>query len=265
MQDFNVHRPASLEEAASLLSGGDDAKLLAGGQSLLPLMKLDLAAPTDVVSLAGIDALQGIAVSGGAVRIGAATTHAAVATSADVAQAIPALADLAAGIGDAQVRNRGTLGGSIAHADPVADYPAAVLALGATIVTDRREIAGDAFFTGLFETALDEGEIIVAASFPVPERAAYAKFPNPASKFALVGVMVAQTSDGAVRVAVTGARPSPFRVPELESALTADFSAGALDDLTVASDGFLDDLDARADYRAHLVSVMARRAVGACA
>ena len=227
MHDFDVHRPATLDEARSLLQGADDAKLLAGGQSLLPLMKLDLAAPSAVVSLAAIESLRGVSADGGMLTVGAATTHAEVATSPVVAERIPALACLAAGIGDAQVRNRGTLGGSIAHADPVADYPAALVALGATVVTDRREIAADEFFTGLFETALDEGEIVVSVRFPIPERAAYAKLPNPASKFAIVGVMVAREAGGAVRVAVTGAAPRVFRVPEMESALGGSVSAGA--------------------------------------
>jgi len=264
MQEFSVHRPTSLEEAAAALAAAADGKLLAGGQSLLPLMKLDLAAPSDVVSLAGIAALRGIERERDALRIGAATTHAEVAASDVVAAAIPALASLAGGIGDAQVRNRGTLGGSIAHADPVADYPAALLALGATVVTQRREIPADDFFTGLFETALAPDEIVVAVRFPIPERAAYAKFPNPASKFALVGVMVARAG-GAVRVAVTGAASTVFRQPEMEAALSADFSPDALAGVAVPEEGLLDDLDGSARYRAHLVSVMARRATAACA
>lgn len=263
MQDFNVHEPANVEEAASALSRGEDVKLLAGGQSLLPLMKLDLAAPSDLVRIAGLDALRGIAVEAGALRIGAGMTHAEVASSEAVAGEIPALASLASGIGDAQVRNRGTLGGSVAHADPVADYPAAVVGLGATVVTNRREIAAEGFFTGLFETALEPSEIIVSVRFPIPDSAAYAKFPNPASKFAIVGVMVVREAGG-VRVAVTGAAPVVFRLPDMESALAADFSADALTGIAVSPDGFLDDLDASAEYRAHLIGVMARRAVTAC-
>lgn len=262
MQDFTIHRPSSLEEAAALLSG--DAKLLAGGQSLLPLMKLDLAAPSDLVVLAGVDGLRGVRREADTLVVGAATCHAEVAASTVVERAIPALARLALGIGDAQVRNRGTLGGSIAHADPVADYPAAVLALDATVVTDRREIEADAFFTGLFQTALDEAEIIREVRFKIPEAAAYAKFSNPASKFAVVGVMVARRG-GAVRVAVTGVAPSVFRMPEMERALSASFTPDAIAGTTIAHDDFLDDLDASAEYRAHLVSVMARRAVAACA
>ncbi len=262
MQDFTVHRPSTLVEAASLLVG--DAKLLAGGQSLLPLMKLDLASPSDVVVLAGVDELRGIRSEADALVVGAAATHAEVAASTVVRGAIPALARLASGIGDAQVRNRGTLGGSIAHADPVADYPAAVLGLDATVVTDRREIGADAFFTGLFETALDEGEIIRELRFPIPEAAAYAKFPNPASKFALVGVMAVRGSSSA-RLAVTGAAPVVFRVPEMESALAGSFTPDAIAGIEVSSDFLLDEIDASGEYRAHLISVMARRAVAACA
>jgi carbon-monoxide dehydrogenase medium subunit len=262
MQDFTVHRPSTLAEAASLLGG--DAKLLAGGQSLLPLMKLDLAAPSDLVLLAGVDELRGIRSEAGALVVGAAATHAEVAASSVVGDTISALGGLASGIGDAQVRNRGTLGGSIAHADPVADYPAAVLALDATVVTDRREIGADAFFTGLFETALDEGEIIREVRFPIPETAAYAKFPNPASKFALVAVMVARAG-GAVRLAVTGAGPTVFRIPEMENALAESFTPDAIAGTRVSPDDLLDEIDASAEYRAHLISVMARRAVAACA
>jgi len=261
MQDFRLHRPSNLSEATSLQS--DDAKFLAGGQSLLPLMKLGLAAPSDLVVLAGLEELRGIRTEGGTLVVGAAMTHAEVAESSAVAEAIPALAQLAGGIGDAQVRNRGTLGGSLAHADPVADYPAAILALDACIVTNRREIAAEDFFRGLFETALEEQEIICEVRFPRPDEAGWAKFPNPASKFALVAVMVARTS-GSVRLAVTGAAPSVFRVAEMEAALAKRFSPEALENIAVPSDDLLDEIDASADYRAHLVSVMARRAVANC-
>jgi carbon-monoxide dehydrogenase medium subunit len=263
VRNFEFHRPRSVADAVTLLQGNDAAKLLAGGQSLLPVMKLDLAAPSDLVSLAGIPGLQEIRVEGSALVIGARVTHHEVASSAEVRERLPGLAGLAEGIGDAQIRNRGTIGGSLAHADPAADYPAAVLALGATIVTDRREIAADDYFTGLFSTALAADEIITAVRFPVPECAAYAKFPHPASKYAVVGVMVAKTGGGA-RVAVTGAGSKVFRVPAMEAALAASFTpeavaAVAVDPATLRSGG-----EASPEYLAHLVTVMAKRAVQAC-
>jgi aerobic carbon-monoxide dehydrogenase medium subunit len=263
VRNFEFHRPRSVADAVTLLQGNDAAKLLAGGQSLLPVMKLDLAAPSDLVSLAGIPGLQEIRVEGSALVIGARVTHHEVASSAEVRERIPGLAGLAGGIGDAQIRNRGTIGGSLAHADPAADYPAAVLALGATIVTDRREIAAGDYFTGLFSTALAADEIITAVRFPVPECAAYAKFPHPASKYAVVGVMVAKTGGGA-RVAVTGAGSKVFRVPAMEAALAASFTpeavaAVAVDPATLRSGG-----EASPEYLAHLVTVMAKRAVQAC-
>jgi len=265
MKDFEFHAPSSLDEAAGALEGNDGAKLLAGGMSLLPVMKLDLAAPAHLVSLAGLPGLSDIREVDGGIEVGAMCTHAAVAASAVVRDRIPALAELALHIGDPQVRNRGTIGGSVAHNDPAADYPAACVALGATIVTNRREVAADDFFQGMFVTALDEGEIITAVRFPAPSRAAYAKFPDPASKYAVVGVMVADTPSG-VRVAVTGAGESGvFRVSEMEEALAADFSATALSGISVPSEGLLSDNTAERDYRAHLVTVMARRAVDACA
>lgn len=263
MKNFEFHRPQSVADAVALLQGDDSAKLLAGGQSFLPVLKLDLAEPSKVVSLAGVGALKGIRSVGNEVEIGALSTHDEVSRSSEVRQRIPGLASLAAGIGDPQVRNRGTLGGSLAHADPAADYPAAVLALNATIVTDRRTIEADAYFTGLFSTALAPDEIITAVRFPVPERASYAKFPHPASKYALVGVMVAKTG-GAVRVAVTGAGSSAFRVPALEAALGGSFSPDAVAPGVVAASDLRSDGDASAEYRSHLVSVMARRAVQAC-
>jgi len=263
MRNFEFHRPGSVADAVALLRTNEAAKLLAGGQSLLPVMKLDLAQPSDLVSLAGLAGLKEIRSEGDDLVIGALVTHDEVSTSPEVRRRIPALADLAGGIGDAQVRNRGTIGGSVAHADPAADYPAAVLALGATIVTDRRRIAADDFFQGFFQTALEPDEIITSVRFPVPECSAYAKFPHPASKYAVVGVMVAKTGGGA-RVAVTGAGSKAFRVPALESALAANFSpdavaSGAVDPGSLRSGG-----EASPEYRAHLVTVMARRAVQAC-
>ncbi len=263
MQNFEYHRPSSLADAVAALRAADEGKLLAGGQSLLPIMKHDLAAPTDLVSLRDVAGLDGIRVEGGELVVGAMSTHAEVADAPDVRSAIPGLAELAGRIGDPQVRNRGTLGGSLAHNDPAADYPAAVLALNATVVTDRRRIAADDYFRGMFATALDDDEIITAVRFPVPERAAYAKFPHPASKYAIVGVMVAKFPDG-VRVAVTGAGRSVFRVPAMEEALEADFSPGALEGITVDAAELTSDLAAGPEYRAHLVGVMARRAVEAC-
>lgn len=260
MYDFNYHRPSSVDEAVSLMT--EDAKLLAGGQSLLPTMKMRLAQPSDMVDLSGIPSLSEISADGSSIDVGAMVTHSEVAASAAVAGAIPALADLASGIGDAQVRNMGTIGGSVANADPAADYPAALVGLGATVRTNSRTIAADDFFTGIFETALAENEIITNVVFPVPQAAAYVKFANPASRYAIVGVFVARTSDG-VRVAVTGAGGSVFRSSEMEAALNGNFSASAVDGITVASDDLNSDLHASAEYRAHLVSVMAKRAVQA--
>jgi carbon-monoxide dehydrogenase medium subunit len=262
MYNFNYHRPSSVSEAVGLIS--EDAKILAGGQSLLPTMKLRLAQPSDMIDLGAVPGLSDISVEGSTVTIGATATHASVAASQAVAGAIPALAKLASGIGDAQVRNMGTIGGSVANSDPAADYPAAVLGLGATIHTNSRTIAADDFFTGIFETALAENEIITKVSFPVPQAAAYIKFVNPASRFAIVGVFVARTADG-VRVAVTGAGPSVFRLPEMEAALNGNFSASALDGISIATDELNSDLHATAEYRGHLVTVMAKRAVQAAA
>jgi carbon-monoxide dehydrogenase medium subunit len=262
MHDFIYHRPPDVDSAASLLQAKADAKLLAGGMSLLPSLKLRLAQYSDLVDLKSISSLQGIKRESDSITIGAMTRHAAVAASDEVKQAIPALAVLAGGIGDPLVRNRGTIGGSIANADPAADYPSAVLGLGATVITNRREIAGDSFFTGLFETALEDGEIVTAVRFPLPIRSGYMKLPHPASRFALTGVFVAQTRDG-VRVAVTGAGPSVFRLAPAERALTADFSPTALDGVTLNPDGLTSDIHASAEYRAHAVIVLARRAVAA--
>ena len=262
MYSFAYHKPSSLDEATSLFAEADDARYIAGGHTLLPSMKLRLAGPSDLIDLGGLGDLKGISVDDQSVKIGAGTCHNAVAVSADVRAAIPALADLADCIGDFQVRNRGTIGGSLANNDPAADYPAAVLGLAATVHTNRRDIAADDFFTGMFETALDDGELIVAVSFPKPRRASYAKFPNPASRYAIVGVMVAETANG-VRVAVTGAGPCVFRVTEMELALAQDFSKQAVAEIQVPEDDLNNDIHAGADYRAHLVTVMAGRAVAA--
>ena len=260
MYNFDYHRPASLAEAASALQGSDEAKLLAGGQTLLATMKQRLASPSDLIDLSGIGELKGISVEGDTLVIGAMTTHAEVAKSDVVKGFCAALAKLAGGIGDPQVRHRGTIGGSIANADPAADYPAALLGLGATVVTNKREIPADSYFTGLFETALEDGEIVTQVRFPKPERAGYAKFANPASRYAIVGVFVSQ-GPGGVRVAVTGAAPSAFRVGEMEQALAGNFSPDAIAGISVPSDSLNSDIHASADYRAHLVNVMARRAV----
>jgi carbon-monoxide dehydrogenase medium subunit len=262
MYEFNYHRPASLDEAKKILAANDEAKLLAGGMTLLPTMKMRLARPSDLVDLSAISELNGITDTGDAIIVGAMSRHAEVASSDVVKASIPALAELAEQIGDAQVRNRGTIGGSLANSDPAADYPAAVLGLGATVRTDQREIAADDYFQGMFETALAEGEMIVSVSFPKPKKAAYAKFPNPASRYAVVGVMVAVTSGG-IRVAVTGAGACAFRATAFEEALTSAMTAEAIADLSVDAAELNSDLHASADYRAHLVTVMARRAVQA--
>jgi carbon-monoxide dehydrogenase medium subunit len=260
MQTFAYSKPASVADAARAAAGAD-AKIIAGGQSLLPSMRLGLAAPESLVDLAGLDDLKGISVNGGTVKIGAMTTHAEVAASADVMKSIPALADLAGRIGDRQVRNRGTIGGSLANNDPAACYPAAVLGLGATVHTDQRTIAADDFFTGLYETALKEGEVITAVSFPVPEKAGWQKFKQPASRFSLVGVFVSKGPQG-VRVAVTGAGACVYRVNALEDKLKADWSAAACSGVTVSADGLNTDLHGSAEYRAALIPVLAARAVG---
>lgn len=262
MYDFDYHKAKSLDEAAAALAKHEDYKLLAGGMSLLPALKLRLARHAGLVDLGALGALKGIRREGGALVIGAMTPHADVAASDEVTRAIPALAVLAGGIGDPLVRNRGTMGGSIANSDPAADYPAGVLGLGATVVTHRREIAADNFFLGLFETALDPGEIITAVRFPVPQAAAYIKFRQPASRFALVGVFVAKTAGG-VRVAVTGAGTSVFRFKEAEAALAKQFDAAALDGIALSPDGLNADIHGSAEYRAHCVVVMTKRAVAA--
>jgi carbon-monoxide dehydrogenase medium subunit len=263
MYAFEYHRPTSVRQAANLAAKAEDMKFLAGGHTLLPTMKMRLAAPANLIDLGQVAELRGIERSARSVTIGAMTKHAEVANSTDVREAIPALAEMAEMIGDPHVRNRGTIGGSIANNDPAADYPAACLALGATVVTNRRKIAADDFFRGIFETALEEGEIITKVSFPIPSKAAYAKFRNPASRYALVGVFVAKRSSE-VRVAVTGAGSNGvFRVPAMEQALGQRFSAKSLDGIAVPPDGMNSDIHADAAYRAHLVAVMARRAVQA--
>lgn len=264
MKDFEFHRPSSLADVVALLKARPGAKVLAGGQSLLPVLKLDLAEPTDLVSLASVPDLNGISIEGQELIIGARCTHDQVATSANVSSTIPGLAALAGAIGDAQVRNRGTLGGSVAHADPAADYPAALVALGATIVTDRGTHAAEDFFTGLFGTTLQQDELVTAVRFPIPKSAAYVKFAHRASKYAVVGVFVAQTAGG-VRVAVTGASAKVFRVPAMEQALDASFTPSALDGISVTADDLVSDLEASAEFRAHLIGVIARRAVAAAA
>ncbi len=260
MYDFAYHRPKSVADAIALLKGNEEARPMSGGMTLIPTLKQRLARPSDVVDLGGLKELAGIKVEGDALVIGGMTKHGDVATSADVKKVIPALADLAGHIGDPQVRNRGTMGGSVANNDPAADYPAAVVALNATVITNTGKHAADAFFKGLFETALGEGEIITAISFPKADKAAYMKFPNPASRYAMVGVFVAKTAAG-VRVAVTGAGPSVFRVKAMEEALSKNFSSDAIKDIKVPADGLNSDIHGSAEYRAHLVGVMARRAV----
>lgn len=260
MYTFDYQRPNSAAAAAAALQG--DARYLAGGQSLVQAMKLRLSASERLVDLGGVAELKGICMEGSHVVVGAMTTHAAVAASPDVRQAIPALAELAGGIGDPMVRNMGTLGGSIANADPAACYPAGVVGLGATIKTNQRSIAGDDFFTGLYETALKPGELIVSVSFPRPQRAAYVKYKQPASRFAMVGVFVAQTAGG-VRVAVTGAAGSVYRCKPLEDALTKSFTAEAAKAVKVSAEGLNSDLHGSAAYRAAMISVMASRAVAA--
>lgn len=260
MSDISYHRPGSLAEAARLAAADPDARILAGGQSVLPSMRLGLLAPSSLIDLAGIAELQGIRSDGRTLTIGAMTTHAAVAASKEVQTALPALARLAQGIGDAQVRNRGTIGGSVANSDPAADYPAAVLALNGVIRTNARAIPADRFFTGLFATALEPGELIGALEFPLPAKTGYAKFPQPASRFALVGVFVARAGNS-VRVAVTGAAPCAFRATALEEALARSFTPEACAAVRVAAGSLNSDIHGSAEYRAHLIPVLARRAV----
>jgi len=258
MYDFNFQSASSLDDAAAKLTAAEDGTVIAGGQTLIPVLKQRLAKPSDVISLADAG-LSGITNNGDSVTIGAMTTHAEVAASSDVPAVLRSVAE---GIGDAQVRNRGTLGGSLANNDPAADYPAAALGLGATITTNQRDIAADNFFTGMFETALNDGEIIKSVTFPNATKAAYAKFPNPASRYALVGVFVAQAADG-VRVAVTGATNNAHRGSRMEAALSDNWSKDSLDSVTLPVEDMNSDIHGSAEYRAHLVIVMAKRAVAA--
>ena len=264
MYETHYHRASSIDDAVALFGKGTEAKYLSGGQTLIPVMKQRLAQPSDVIDLSKVKEMIGCEVAGDTVTIKAATTHYDVATDAGVQKAIPALAHLASIIGDPAVRYRGTIGGSLANNDPAADYPSAVLALGATVKTNKRSISADDFFKGLFSTALQDGEIITAVSFPVPAKAGYAKFPHPASRFALTGVFVAKTKSGDVRAAATGASQSGvMRVGAIEAALKSNWSAGALDNVAISASGLLADIHGSADYRANLIKVMAQRAVTA--
>jgi carbon-monoxide dehydrogenase medium subunit len=261
MENFNYHRPASIDDAVKALKGAADGKVMSGGMTLIPALKHGLAHPSDIIDLGGLKN-SGVSV-GATVVIKAGTTHAEVAGNADLRKAIPGLAALAGGIGDPHVRHKGTIGGSIANNDPAADYPSACLGLGATIHTNSRKIAADDFFTGMFSTALEEGEVVTAIEFPIPKKCGYAKFPNPASLYAMVGVFAAQLSDGSARVAVTGAGAGVFRVADMEAALSKNFAAAALNGVSVPAKGLNSDLHASAEYRAHLITVMAKRAVDA--
>lgn len=264
MYETNYHKAGSVDDAVSTMGNADDGKYLAGGMTLIPTMKQRLAAPSDLIDLGGIADMAGISVNGSTVRIGAGTTHADVADSDELAAACPALCHLACHIGDPHVRNRGTIGGSIANNDPAADYPAAMVALNALIITNKREIGADDYFNGLFETALEDDEIITAVTFEAPSKAAYQKFPNPASRYAMAGVFVAQSGSGSVRVGVTGAgSDGVFRHGEMEAALAGNWSADAIDGCSVDAGNMLSDIHGSADYRANLVKVMAKRAVAA--
>jgi len=263
MYDFKYHRPGTVRQAANLLAKNEDAKVIAGGHTLVPVMKQRLASPPHLVDLSHIEGLNEIEMKGRSLVIGATATHFEVANSPTVAEAIPALAELAGMIGDPAVRHRGTIGGSLANNDPTADYPAAVMALGATIVTNKRRLKPEEFFQGLFSTALEPDEIITRVMFPLPKKAAYIKFRNQASRYALVGVFVARRPSD-VRVAVTGAGGNGvFRVEAFEEALKKRFSQKVLDGLTVSPEGLNSDIHGSAEYRAHLIAVLARRAVEA--
>ncbi len=264
MYNFDYKRVSSLDEAVSALKSASDGSLLAGGMTILPTIKQRLAQPSDLIDIAGVEVLRGVTEDGDNIVIGATTTHQAVADSSEVQAKIPALAELANHIGDPQIRNRGTIGGSIANNDPAADYSAACLGLAATIRTNSREIAADDYFKGLFETALEDGEVITAVSFPAPEKACYVKFPNPASRYAMVGAFVAKSKDG-VRVAITGAgQDGVFRQSEMEDALTANFAADAIAGISNSPTNLNSDIHASSEYRAHLIGVMVKRAVAGC-
>ena len=260
MYQFNYHKPATLDEAVALFTDAEDGFYLSGGQTLIPTLKQRLAAPSDLIDLSGIEALQGVKVTAETVSIGAFTRHATVAEHPEISATLPVLSALAGLIGDAQVRNLGTIGGSVANSDPAADYPAAVIGLGATLHTQSRSIVSDDYFRDLFETALEPGEILTRIDFRVPDRAAYRKFPNPASRYAVVGVLVADFG-GAIRVGVTGAGPCAFRATAIEEILSGNLDPEALAAIEVPDAGFNSDLHASAEYRAHLVKVMAQRAV----
>lgn len=262
MRDFNYHRPTKVADAVKLIKKAKNGKLLSGGMTLIPTMKQGLTDLTDIVDLAGLKN-SGVVVGSGTVTINAGTAHNDVADSRELKSTLPALAAVAGAIGDPHVRNRGTIGGSIANNDPAADYPAALLGLGATVITNARKIASDKFFTGMFSTALKREEIVTGVEFPVPRKAGYAKFPNPASRYAMVGVFVSQDKAGKVRVAVTGAGPCVFRQRQMEAALEKNFSPDALTGIAVSPEGLNSDMHGSAEYRAHLVNVMARRAVSA--
>jgi carbon-monoxide dehydrogenase medium subunit len=262
MYETSYHRPTSVAEAVALFAKGSESKYLAGGHTLIPVMKQRLAAPSDVIDLGRIKELVGIELSADALTIKAATTYFDIMQSADAKKAIPAIVHLTSVLGDPQVRYRGTIGGSIANNDPAADFPAAVLALGATVRTNKRSIAADDFFKGLFSTALDDGEIITAVSFPIPAKAGYSKMRHPASRFALTGVFAVKTKSGDIRVAATGASSNGvMRVPAIEGALKTNWSAAALDGVTISTDGLLADIHGSSAYRANLIKVMAQRAV----
>jgi aerobic carbon-monoxide dehydrogenase medium subunit len=264
MYDFDYHKPSSVADAVKLLSADPDARPISGGQTLLPALKHRLNRPTYLVDLSGIAELKGIKREGDKITIGAMTKHYEVENNAEIKSAIPALAFMAGHLGDVQVRNRGTMGGSVANNDPAADYPAAVLALGATVVTDKRRIEADEFFQGMFTTALEPGELLVAIEYPIPEKAGYAKMRNPASRYVMAGVFVArgpQGGTGSVRVAVNGAGPSVFRQQAMEAALSANWSPDAVANVRQPADGLNGDIHGSAEYRAHLVTVMAKRAV----
>lgn len=264
MYQTTYHRPSSVDEAAALFAKGSESKYLAGGHTLIPVMKQRLASPSDVIDLSKIKELVGIELSGDALTIKASTTYFDILRSADAKKAIPALVHLVSVLGDPQVRYRGTIGGSIANNDPAADFPAAVVALGATVKTNKRSISADDFFKGLFATALDDGELITAISFPIPAKAGYSKMRHPASRFALTGVFVAKTKSGDVRAAATGASQNGvMRVPAIEAALKANWSPGALDNVKISVDGLLADIHGSSSYRANLIKVMAQRAVTA--
>ena len=262
MHNFDYHAPKTLDSALALLRDKEDGKIIAGGMTLLPTLKQRLAAPSDLIDLAALSEMKGVRRDGNEIVIGAMTTHAEVAANGDVQSLIPALSHLAGVIGDPAVRHRGTIGGSVANADPAADYPAAVVGLNATIVTNKRKIAADDFFVSLFETALERDEIITSVRFPIPERAGYEKFRHPASGYAVVGVMVAKFGDK-VRVGVTGAAGSAFRASDFEAALEKNFSSEVLLGIAVSPDDLLSDIHCTNEYRAHLVNVRARRAIAA--